>query len=225
MYTCEICKKTFNTHRSYAGHCSSHNRGESYINKRQTKKSKERKENSVRLKLCKYCNESFDSGYKLGAHTIHCTLNPKIEEINKKRSISNIGKSLKESHKNAISKSMKIAHEENRAWNIGKSRWNNKPSYPEEFFMKVIETEFSDRNYIREFSIGKYSIDFAWPHKKMAIEIDGEQHTRYEDYRLRDIRKDEFIISEGWKILRVKWKDMFHDTKKWIQISKDFIHS
>lgn len=33
-----------------------------------------------------------------------------------------------------ISESMKKAHAEGRAWNIGKSRWNNEPSYPEKFF-------------------------------------------------------------------------------------------
>lgn len=61
---------------------------------------------------------------------------------------------------------MKIAHKEGRAWNIGKSRWHNEASYPENFFIKVIENEFEDKNYKREFNIGIYSIDFAWPHKK-----------------------------------------------------------
>ena len=48
---------------------------------------------------------------------------------------------LFENHRENISKGMILAHEEGRAWNIGMSRWNNKPSYPEEFFMKVIEIE------------------------------------------------------------------------------------
>ena len=34
---------------------------------------------------------------------------------------------------------MKRAHAEGRAHNIGTCRWNNEPSYPEQFFMKVIE--------------------------------------------------------------------------------------
>lgn len=28
---------------------------------------------------------------------------------------------------------MKLAHKEHRAHNIGQSRWNNEPSYPEKF--------------------------------------------------------------------------------------------
>ena len=47
--------------------------------------------------------------------------------------------------KDKISNSMKIAHNEGRAWNIGKSRWNNEPSYPEIFFMEVINNEFTNK--------------------------------------------------------------------------------
>jgi len=44
--------------------------------------------------------------------------------------------------KDKMSKAMKKAHAEGRAHNIGTSRWNNEPSWPEQFFMKVIENEF-----------------------------------------------------------------------------------
>jgi very-short-patch-repair endonuclease len=109
------------------------------------------------------------------------------------------------------------------AWNIGKSRWNNEPSYPEKFFMKVIENEFNDKNYINEYPVGIYSIDFAWVDKKLAIEIDGDQHQRFEEYKLRDERKDSFLEIQGWKVLRIVWKDMFNNTKEQIKICKNFI--
>jgi len=64
-----------------------------------------------------------------------------------------LGKPLSEEHKQNISGSMKKAHKERRAWNIGMSRWNNEPSYPEEFFMKVISNEFEDKKYINEYPI------------------------------------------------------------------------
>lgn len=134
-----------------------------------------------------------------------------------------LGKALSEEHKKKISESMKRAHKEGRAHNIGESRWNNQPSYPEIFFMNVIENEFCDKNYIREYGMGIYSIDFAWVDKKLAIEIDGEQHYRYAEYHNRDVRKDEFLVKNGWKVLRIKWVDMFHEPKKYIKIAKDFI--
>lgn len=123
-----------------------------------------------------------------------------------------------------LSLSMKKAHEEDRAWNIGKSRWNNKKSYPEEFFSKVIENEFLDKEYICEYPFYKYSLDFAWVSKKKVIEIDGEQHERFIDYKERDIKKDKLLIENNWKILRIKWKDLYNNTKSKIKEAYDFIH-
>ena len=124
-----------------------------------------------------------------------------------------------------ISDSMRKAHEEGRAWNIGKSRWNNEPSYPERFFMKVIENEFDDKSYENEYSIGIYSADFCWPHLKKVIEIDGDQHQRFDEYVERDKRKDEFLTGEGYQILRVVWKEMFKNPKDKIAECYKFIHS
>lgn len=135
----------------------------------------------------------------------------------------NIGQKLSEEHKQKISKGMKIAHEENRAWNIGQSRWNNEQSYPEKFFEKVINNEFEDKNYKTEYSLGRYSLDFAWEEKKKCIEIDGSQHQRFQEVIERDQRKDLLIGEKGWEVLRIKWTDMFHETKKYIKIAKDFI--
>ena len=132
-------------------------------------------------------------------------------------------KPLTEAHKRIISAGMRKAHSEGRAWNIGRSRWNNEPSYPEKFFMKVIENEFDDKNYRREFPFHKFSLDFAWIEKKKVIEIDGQQHQRFEDQIRRDKEKDQLLKKEGWEVLRIKWSDMFNDTKHWIQIAKEFM--
>lgn len=133
------------------------------------------------------------------------------------------GKMLPKEMREKISISMKKAHSEGRAHNIGKSRWNNEPSYPEQFFMKVIENEFVDKDYKREFCFIKYSLDFAWVHKKRVIEIDGEQHERFEEYKNRDKEKDKLLQKNGWKVFRIKWKDMYNDTKYWINKAKMFI--
>ncbi len=146
------------------------------------------------------------------------------EETKNKISDSLSGIPLKESCKKKISESMIKAHKSGKAWNIGKSRWNNKKSYPEIFFTKVIENEFLDKNYISEFNVGIYSIDFAWVDKKLAIEIDGEQHQRFQDIIDRDKRKDDFLIMNEWKVLRIKWKDICNESKKWINIAYNFIH-
>lgn len=132
---------------------------------------------------------------------------------------------LSDETRKKISVAMQKAHADGRAWNIGKSRWNNKPSYPEEWFMSVIENEFTDKNYIREFPFSKYSIDFAWVHLKKAIEIDGEQHQRFPEYAKRDRIKDSLLEESGWSVLRLPWKAIFHNTKDSIKQMKLFIES
>lgn len=134
------------------------------------------------------------------------------------------GRVQSEETKKKLSNVMTQRHKEGKAWNIGMSRWNNKPSYPESFFMKVIDNEFEDKNYIREYPVGKYSLDFAWVDKKLVIEIDGDQHERFDEYKSRDILKDSLLVSLGWKVLRIKWVDMHRESKKFIKIAKDFIH-
>lgn len=134
----------------------------------------------------------------------------------------NIGK-MTDEVKAKISQSMKTAHEEGRAWNIGMSRWNNEPSYPEKWFKQVIENEFENKDYIQEMPFGRFSLDFAWPGLKLCIEIDGEQHKRCELQMSRDKAKDALLEQSNWKVLRMPWKEVFADPKTWIQKAKDFI--
>jgi very-short-patch-repair endonuclease len=134
----------------------------------------------------------------------------------------NIGK-MTDDIKTKISESMKVAHEEGRAWNIGKSRWNNEPSYPEKWFIQVIENEFDNKSYIREMPFGRFSLDFAWPDIKLCIEIDGEQHQRCEIQKARDIAKNVLLEQSGWKVLRMPWKEVCLNSKNWIEKAKSFI--
>ncbi len=118
---------------------------------------------------------------------------------------------------------MKIAHRENRANNWQDSKQNINESYPETFFKEVIKNNFIDKNYIYQFRFNRFSIDFAWEEKKLAIEIDGSQHERYLTQIKNDKQKEKLLKKHGWKLLRIKWKDMFNNPKKWINIAKDFI--
>ena len=106
---------------------------------------------------------------------------------------------------------MKRAHEEGRAWNIGNNRRNNKKSWPEEFFSTFLENNSID--YVYEYSLGKFSIDFAIPNRKIAIEIDGKQHFEDKKQVLRDKEKNLLLEKNGWNLLRISWIKMFNDTK------------
>ena len=98
-----------------------------------------------------------------------------------------------------------------------------KKSYAEEFFSKVIENEFDDKNYIFNYHFGRYWLDFAWLEKRKCIEIDGSQHKRYLYQIENDKRKDSLLIQNNWEILRIDWKDLFNNTKEIVKKAKDFI--
>ena len=135
--------------------------------------------------------------------------------------------SFNEDTRKKISDGMKKAHADGRAHNIGECRWNNKPSYPEEWMIKVLKNEFNlelDSDYKREFPFHKYSLDFAFPNKKLCIEIDGEQHHKFKEQMERDIQKDKLLKDEGWSELREDWKSIFNNPKEFIKKLKIFFN-
>lgn len=137
---------------------------------------------------------------------------------------SQLGKPLSKDHKEHISKGMVKAHAEGKAHNIGESRWNNEHSYPEKWLIKVLENEFGMKeniDYKTELSFGRYALDFAWINEKFCIEIDGEQHERFEKYKLRDNKKDELLKQNNWQEIRIKWKDCFNNPKFYIELIRN----
>ena len=202
--SCLICRKEYSTAGIRSHMWRNHGEG---INFRPTEKGKPAWNKGLTISdpRIKKSAEKFKKSYKEGKFKlVNKSHDPKVRE--------------------KISESMKLAHRENRAWNIGKSRWNNKPSYPESFFMKVIDNEFEDKEYIREMPFGKYSLDFAWPHKRKCIEIDGEQHNLFPQ-KESDERKDKLIRESGWEVLRIPWKNMIQEPKKYIKCCKDYIEN
>ena len=131
--------------------------------------------------------------------------------------------STKTSTRKKISKSMKKAHSEGRAWNIGYNRHRGKQSYAEEFFEKAINREFLDKNYVCELQFFRYRFDFAWPDKMKVIEIDGKQHYRNKAIAAKDKVRDKLSKEHGWDVLRIKFSQMHKNPQKYITIAKAFI--
>lgn len=85
------------------------------------------------------------------------------------------------------------------------------PSYPEKYFMNVLNNE--QLEYIYEHKVGNFFIDFAFLDKMIALEIDGKQH-KYEYYAKRDVIKDAFLNQEGWIVFRIDWFNPVNETNK-----------
>lgn len=161
---------------------------------------------------------------KLHGKTIVVSEETKEKIANAERGDKNPAK--RQDVKEKISASMKKAHAEGRAHNIGSCRWNNEPSYPEQWFMKVLKNEFGfekDKDYITELPFHRFSLDFAFPNEKICIEIDGEQHERFQEQKNRDIEKDKLLKEEGWKELRKPWKEIFNSPKTFIEEVRELL--
>ena len=83
------------------------------------------------------------------------------------------------------------------------------PSYPEKIVASILDKLCII--YTTEYKIKRWFIDFADIEYKIALEIDGSQHDLPER-KASDKRKDEYLISNGWKIFRIKWKTLTKDT-------------
>ena len=166
--------------------------------------------------VCIFCKKTKTTNKTgISQHQKYCHANPNRTVKPK------VSKTAEE--KEHLSKIMKARHAAGIA-----SRWQNPhlyTSYAEKFFASVIENEFVDKKYTKELRLGKYFLDFAWEDKKKAIEIDGQQHERYAHQRKSDQQKDKFASENGWHILRINFKDMYHNPKKYIGIAKDFIEN
>ena len=76
-------------------------------------------------------------------------------------------------------------------------------SFPEKYFRKWLKKEKLLEK--QEFQIGRYSLDFAWPDKKIYLEIDGSQH-KLEWMQEHDRERTIYLEALGWLCIgRVDW--------------------
>lgn len=147
-----------------------------------------------------------------------------ITRIEAKKKRSTI---ITQEQKNKISISMKKAHAEGRAWHIGNNKKNKTPSYAEIFFLSFLERIGfkKDKDFFTEFPFNTYKADFFFPAKNLIIEIDGMQHTRFEQRRLHDIKRDDFIKTKyNVQILRLNWQIVHNDAFNQLNEIQDILN-
>lgn len=206
MWKCKICDKEFINRRSYAGHISSHYRGESYRNNR-------KKEKIQKIYECKFCGKVFETGLQLGGHQTHCKLNPKCLETKEKIKNSSIGRRMNDDTKKQMSNSRKNYLKNNP----DKHPWkrNNKfKSEPCETFKDILRKHnFIFEEEFNPISNRFFAVDVAFPKHKICIEINGEQHYN-RDGSLRKYYKDrhDIIKNAGWKIIEIHYANVYNET-------------
>lgn len=165
--------------------------------------------------ICQYCGKEFSTKSGKSLHERSCELNPN------KQPGYNLGQHHSDATKKKLSEIRKQKIKDNGGiwWN---SRSNCKRSYAEEWVLKIIKNEVADQEFIEEYHLNKWFMDFAWPKKKIYLEIDGQQH-QWEDRKRRDHEKDEYYKSLGWKCLRLSWSYCCNNTQECIKNIIDFV--
>ena len=88
----------------------------------------------------------------------------------------------------------------------GKSRWytqiQHRLSYAEQYFIPLFETAKL------HYHVDRYFLDFAWPEKKVYIEVDGEQHRKDPNIVEHDKERTYRLRSLGWNLIeRIYWPE------------------
>ena len=205
MYQCSICEKKFETRFAYNGHKQSHTqhklRGEG-------KKSKSKSPISE-IHKCKFCGKQFESGRQLGGHTGGCSKNP--NSTKKLKLLSDIAKTQKHTPetKEKMSKSRREYLRKNPDQVPYRLYHSSNESWPESVIRKSLISE-NIADWTQEYAMGIYSVDFAFPNKKLAIEIDGSTHL-IDSVKRKDKIRDEYLSEQGWKTIRFTAKRVKHD--------------
>ena len=119
---------------------------------------------------------------------------------------ANIGRKHSQDVKDKISKGRKKYLDENPDKVPYKlNHYSKGPSYPERYWKKVFDK--AGLNYVEQYQIHTYQLDFALVDEKIDIEIDGDQHYLDERIIKSDQRRNQYLENLGWKIIRVRWSE------------------
>ena len=77
---------------------------------------------------------------------------------------------------------------------------------------KLLWTELRklNRHFRRQAPVGPYVADFISHSARMVVEVDGARH-ELPDAQLRDAERDAWFASQGYRVLRVRDRDVIAD--------------
>jgi hypothetical protein len=214
--TCPVCSTNFITQKNHRDekYCCSHSCANKFYAKPRTEEEKKKISEGVNLFIsskageygismlgtsrrrnkkfvCEECKQEFI----YHKHKKYCCKECMLKSENYRQSL-----------RSAMLK--KVEDGTHSGW---KSRKGKKPSYPEQFFMKVLDN--NGVQYEHEMPCGRYFIDLALEKQKIALEIDGKQH-EYLERKESDAKKDKYLVDNGWKVYRIKWKSINNQSGK-----------
>ena len=182
---------------------------------------------------CPECNENFETKNAMYKHR-HEVHNLKIRDTSNICEFCGEHFDNKRKHYRICSKRR---HPENFKWteeekleigrrqseylknNPDKHPWKNKYSAPCEFLKNILknkniefEEEYTDKNWKHA-----YSLDIAFLNKKIAIEVNGNQHyiegQYFQDGKLKEYyqNRHDYLVNEGWTVYEIHYKKCYDE--------------
>jgi len=143
-------------------------------------------------KICKCCGEIFEVRYR-----------KRYQKCCSQKCASKLNWQNPEYRNNLVNQiNEKVKNGTHSGW---KSREGLKPSFAEQFFIKVLN---NNKIYFkREYKYDKYFLDFFIEvgDRKIDFEVDGKQH-KYPARITSDKKRDKFLAEKGLEVYRIKWK-------------------
>jgi very-short-patch-repair endonuclease len=100
---------------------------------------------------------------------------------------------------------------------IGKARaLRRKLTLPEGLLWRELRRRPNGLKFRRQHPAGPFVLDFVCLSARLAIEIDGEAHSMGQN-PARDEARDEWLMNQGFRTLRIPARDVLHDLNAVLQ--------
>lgn len=217
MYKCKHCGKEFEDRYELTGHSTHCKMNPNYENNRlkSTQNVNKRKEKVINIDIefiCQFCGKKVGNKGCLVIHEKYCFNNP--NRILSKREI----RSKNKKPKRWTDEEKKTLSEKRKKWlaeNPDKHPWKRNSKFYS-VPCQLVKTFLHNHNisFVEEYKVLEnynYSVDIAFPYKKIAIEINGNQHYNKDGSLVEYYQKrHDIITSNGWLLFEIPYNVCFN---------------
>jgi len=93
---------------------------------------------------------------------------------------------------------------------------NNSTSAEAELWKLLKGKQLEGRKFRRQYSVGRYILDFYCVSERIGIELDGDPHGDYITIQ-KDEERDQYLINQGIKIIRFENRFVFQEPEMVIE--------
>jgi len=72
-----------------------------------------------------------------------------------------------------------------------------------------VELDECGEKYVFQAQMARYTVDFMLPDKKLIIEADGDYWHSLERVKKRDVRRDDYLRSLGFQVVRITESEFY----------------